>query len=76
MGNHEYCEDCGASDFHHGRPCDPTRKAAFEAEKVQNAARQKAAREKLAVLATELNSRGYQAEFNVYGTLQVNARNP
>lgn len=22
MGNHEYCSDCGANDFHHGRPCD------------------------------------------------------
>ena len=21
MGNHEYCVDCGASDFHHGQTC-------------------------------------------------------
>ncbi len=21
MGNHEYCPDCGASDFHIGEPC-------------------------------------------------------
>ena len=23
MGNHEFCEDCGESDFHLTRPCDP-----------------------------------------------------
>jgi hypothetical protein len=23
MGNHEYCEDCGANSFHFGSPCDP-----------------------------------------------------
>jgi len=26
MGNHEFCTECGASDFHYGRPCDPKRK--------------------------------------------------
>jgi hypothetical protein len=31
MGNHEYCEACGESDFHHGRPCDPAKKAAMSA---------------------------------------------
>jgi predicted nucleic acid-binding Zn-ribbon protein len=31
MGNHEFCTECGASDFHHGRECDPKRKAEYEA---------------------------------------------
>jgi len=30
MGNHEFCEDCGASNFHLGEECDPERKAAYE----------------------------------------------
>jgi hypothetical protein len=25
MGNHEFCVECGASDFHYGRECDPKR---------------------------------------------------
>jgi hypothetical protein len=33
MGNHEYCIDCGESDFHHGRPCDPVKVARIKAEK-------------------------------------------
>lgn len=28
MGNHEYCEDCGESNFHLNRPCDPAKVAA------------------------------------------------
>jgi hypothetical protein len=31
MGNHEYCGNCGESDFHYGRPCDPARVAIREA---------------------------------------------
>lgn len=27
MGNHEYCEDCGESDFHLHWPCDPVKLA-------------------------------------------------
>ena len=30
MGNHEYCTECGATDFHLGRPCDPKRKAEYQ----------------------------------------------
>ncbi len=32
MGNHEYCEDCGENDFHLGRPCNPEKVKAKEAE--------------------------------------------
>ena len=28
MGNHEYCSNCGESDFHRGQPCDPAKVAA------------------------------------------------
>lgn len=31
MGNHEFCTECGESDFHHGRPCDPVKKATYQA---------------------------------------------
>ncbi len=31
MGNHEYCDECGASSFHYGEPCDPERKASHQA---------------------------------------------
>jgi hypothetical protein len=37
MGNHEYCVDCGASDFHLGSPCEPELLAAEQS-------RQKAAK--------------------------------
>lgn len=30
MGNHEYCVDCGESDYHHGSPCNPAKKAAMQ----------------------------------------------
>jgi hypothetical protein len=35
MGNHEYCTGCGESDFHLGQPCDPVKKAAFQAREPQ-----------------------------------------
>ena len=33
MGNHEWCEDCETSSFHHGQPCDPAKKAAVDKRK-------------------------------------------
>lgn len=30
MGNHEFCVDCGASDFHNGEPCDPVKKFHYQ----------------------------------------------
>jgi hypothetical protein len=31
VGNHEFCVECGESDFHRGEPCDPAVKAAYQA---------------------------------------------
>ena len=39
MGNHEYCVDCGESDFHYGRDCDPKKKAAMAATEASRTAR-------------------------------------
>jgi hypothetical protein len=36
MGNHEYCVDCGESDFHHHRPCNPKKVADRLAAKEHN----------------------------------------
>ena len=33
MGNHEYCPDCGESDFHYERPCNPIKKALMNRKK-------------------------------------------
>lgn len=32
MGNHEFCTECGANDFHNGEPCDPKRKKKYQNE--------------------------------------------
>lgn len=39
MGNHEYCTECGASDFHLGRPCNPALKAKHQAEEMEGGRR-------------------------------------
>lgn len=58
MGNHEYCTDCGANDFHHGRPCDPERLAKKKSEQVaRDVARDKAIK-RLEALELQLEKQG------------------
>lgn len=72
--NHEYCEDCGQNDFHMGRPCNPELKAKKDAERAENKRRMEESIRILTVLATELKSRGYDAEFDQYNNLRVRSR--
>lgn len=50
MGNHEYCGECGESDFHWGRSCDPKKLA----KKQQERAKQKAYERELTIAARAL----------------------
>jgi hypothetical protein len=67
MGNHEYCTDCGANDFHHGRPCDPDRLAKKKAkEDIQNKA-QADALKRLVALKEQLESQGIKVQWDWHG---------
>lgn len=58
MGNHEYCEECGANDFHMGRPCDPERLAKKKSEQAaRNIVKDKAIK-KLEALELQLEKQG------------------
>ena len=35
MGNHEFCTECGESDFHYGTPCDEDKKKAHKSNSTQ-----------------------------------------
>lgn len=72
--NHEYCEDCGQNDFHHGRPCDPILKAKKDTERAEIEKWRVESVRILTGLAAELNSRGYVAKFDQYNNLRVSTR--
>lgn len=64
MGNHEFCEDCHINNFHHGEPCDPTKKAIVELEKLERANRKKWQRERMEEICTNLKLQGLPAHFD------------
>src|SRR3989338_7784097 len=59
MGNHEFCINCGANDFHEGTPCDPKRVRAYETE-LKNSYEQKSKMYNLTI--TTLNAQDYSDE--------------
>lgn len=71
MGNHEYCLDCGASDFHYGKPCDPARKAKHDAEEKAMEDARKLRLSKLKELIPLLTGMDYEAKLNEYDALEV-----
>lgn len=66
MGNHEYCDECGESDFHYGRPCDPAKKAAHQAEQAAN---QKRADQETKRITQLLDSVGLKYDLTRYGII-------
>lgn len=70
MGNHEYCEDCGASSFHHGSPCDPELKAKKDAERAEADRLEQRRRAASEAIIAKLGGSGY-AYLNSYGSLTI-----
>lgn len=65
MGNHEYCGECGASDFHYNRPCNPKTKAAFQAELEKHELAVAARKKTVADLAEAIMKVFPQAKFTI-----------
>jgi len=59
MGNHEFCEQCGESTFHRGRPCDPEKVRKRQAERQAYEERANAAKRRAATFAMG-HPRAYQ----------------
>jgi len=57
MGNHEFCEDCHANDFHNGRPCNPEAKAKVDAANAAVAERNRTDKIKAEAILTKLKGR-------------------
>lgn len=71
MGNHEYCEECGASDFHYGRPCNPIRKATHQSEKAAIKNREKRAEAAAISTAQTLRNLGFEVEIDGIGNIKI-----
>jgi len=71
MGNHEYCTDCGASDFHLGRPCDPTAKAAEQERTRKAEERHERLKTKAIKVCAELVALGYPARIGAYDAVVI-----
>lgn len=67
MGNHEYCMDCGASDFHHGRPCNPERLAAEQTRQQEIKDRVKSLDKSAERVCAALVALGYPAKIGQFG---------
>lgn len=71
MGNHEYCVDCGVSDFHFGRPCNP-KLVAKEQERQRVIDAIVVTHEQRALeVVSELKRLGYPAEIGNYGDIVI-----
>lgn len=68
MGNHEYCTECGASDFHDGRPCNPDRLAKNKVQKELDDARHASL---VSVMRSSLDKAGIPYEIDQYGNATV-----
>lgn len=64
MGNHEYCTDCGANDFHHGQPCDPERLAKKKLKEAATRNFRAEAIKRLEALETQLQKQGIKVEWD------------
>ena len=68
MGNHEFCEDCGESDFHLHRPCDPKKVAARKAEAKKQGEEQQQC---IGKMKLELEKAGIKYRLDRYGNAIV-----
>ena len=71
MGNHEFCTECGESNFHHHRPCDPERKMRYEEEKRKIKNRKERADQAVIKIVKKLKELGYEAEIDEYGHIII-----
>jgi len=60
MGNHEYCMECGESDFHRGRPCDPKKLVKKDRERAEQKAYEQQLTVAAKVLQKELEANGHK----------------
>jgi hypothetical protein len=71
MGNHEYCDECGASDFHFGRECNPERKAKHQKEREEIRKRNENYDRLTESTIKELRNLGFKAKKNQYGNIEI-----
>lgn len=71
MGNHEFCTDCGASDYHLGSDCNPKEKAAYQAGLKAVADYATLHDSKAKKLVKKLKSQGIPAKIGAYGSIEI-----
>ncbi|MES2213684.1 MAG: hypothetical protein V4473_02490 [Patescibacteria group bacterium] len=71
MGNHEYCEECGESNFHYNRPCDPERKAKYQREIEQKKEREVRGKQAAVSALKKLKKLGYEGEIDQHGDIRI-----
>lgn len=71
MGNHEYCVDCGESNFHYNRPCDPYKLAAMQAERAAQAKHKENGLYKLRLIQLALVNLGVASEIDTLDRLLI-----
>lgn len=71
MGNHEFCLECGDSDFHYHRPCNPERKKVWQEKARWEEKREKEREEKLETLKVELDKKGFYTYLSDIGLVVV-----
>jgi hypothetical protein len=64
MGNHEYCTECGLSNFHYGEPCPPKAKAAHQAREAEILERTIRAERAAKALVEKLQAKGIPAKLD------------
>ena len=69
MGNHEYCDGCGESDFHYHRNCDPVKVAARLKAEADSKARTKAEVDRMKKVLDKL---GVKYDLDEYGNAEIN----
>jgi len=76
MGNHEFCEECGESSFHSGRPCNPEKKAAVDKANRKREQKEQAYRVKLEALLQRLIDDGVIKKDPIYQFSRVQSDHP
>jgi hypothetical protein len=66
MGNHEFCTECHANDYHIGRSCNPEELAAVQAEKKAADKRHERQKKKAEAIVKVLAKMGIEAEIKEY----------
>lgn len=71
MGNHEYCSECGESDFHYNQPCDPETKRKHKLNENITEEKYQKALTKALEICEQLVRMGYAAKINSLGDVVI-----